>query len=335
MKKVVLLSLLAFIAVAAFIFTPYTIQSKKNLARPTEKINVALKWLHQAQFAGNYVAVEKGFYRDEALDVNLLPFVIKGQSSIDLVVSGKAQYGITGADELILARAKGVPVRAIAVIYKTNPVTAYSLKKSGITKPQDFIGKTVGIQMGQNVEYLYLAMMKKLNIDRSKIKEIPIGHDATELLNGTSDVSTGYIINEPHMVLEAGQKVNTILASDYGVNMYADIVITSEETIASKPEQVLSFLKATLKGWQYAIENIDEAVDITLKYAPKSSASHEKYMLESSVPLILTGRLPIGMMEKEKWEQAQKILLEQNILDKPIQIKDIYDLQFLEAIYLK
>ncbi len=297
-----------------------------------EEITVKLKWLHQAQFAGNYVAAEKGFYEQEGLKVNLVPFSFE-EPTIDAVADGKATFGITGADELILARAKGTPLKAFAVIYKTNPVCAYSLKESNIKKPQDFVGKTVGLERGTNVDLLYYAMIAKLDINNSRINEITIGYDATELLNGTTDVSTGYIINEPHQVIEAGYEVNTILMADYGVNMYADVLFVTEDTINNRPELVERFLRATLEGWEYAIENEEEAVDMTLQYATDRTKSHEMYLLENSIPLIHTGDTPVGWMNEIEWKQVQNILLDQGLLDEEVNVGEAYTMEFLNRVY--
>lgn len=333
MKKIMMLMLLILIAGGAY-FKYGLPKQEKKYAGPVDEVNLKLKWLHQAQFAGNYMAVEKGFYADEGLKVNMFPFSFD-DPTIKSVAEGRDLFGITGADEVVLARAKGTPIQAIAVIYKINPVTAYALKSSGIVKPQDFVGKKVGLEKGANVEYLYGAMMGKLGIDRKKIKEVAIGYDAKELLAGQTDVSTGYIINEPHQVIEAGKEVTTILMADYGVNMYADVLFATEETIKNKPELVERFLRATLTGWQYAIEHEEETVSVTLKYAPKSTQVHEAYMLKASIPLIHTGITPLGMMEAHQWEQVQQILLEQKILDKAIKIEEAYTTKFLDMIYKK
>lgn len=301
--------------------------------QPLQEVTLNLKWLHQAQFAGNYVAAEKGFYANEGLKVNLVPYSYDS-NSIDSVVKGEAEFGIAGADEILLAREKGLLIKAIAVIYKTNPVVAYSLKKSGIVKPQDFIGKTVGIEKGTNVEYLYNAMMQKLDIDRSKIKEVAIGYDAKELLDGTVDVATGYVINEPNLVKEAGQDTNIILMSDYGINMYGDVIFTTENLINNNPDLVSRFLDATLEGWQYAIENQEEATDIVLKYAVNNTREHEYSMLKDSVPLISDGVSFLGWMDKEQWQQAHDILLGQGILSKPIEINDVFTVEFLADYYI-
>ena len=291
-------------------------------------VTLNLKWLHQAQFAGNYVAKDKGFYEKVGLAVDIKPFSFE-QPTISAVVDGKADFGITGADELIIARSKGAPIKAVAVIYKINPVVAYSLKKNNITKPQDFIGKTVGIERAAdgsevNVGILYATMLNKLGIDKKKINEVTIGYDATELLNGTTDVSTGYVINEPQLVVEAGQEVNTILMANYGANMYADVLFVREDTIQKNPATVQKFVEATIEGWKYAIENESETVDIVLAYALKSTKSHESYMLHSSIPLINTGDTSIGWMEQTKWEQVQDTLSEQKIITNKSDVSSAY-----------
>ena len=297
-----------------------------------EDVTLKLKWVHQAQFAGNYVAKEKGFYADEGLNIILEEFSFENPT-IDAVINGDATFGITSANEIVMARSNGLPLQAFAVIYKISPDCAYSLKESEITIPQDFVGKTVGIEPGVSGENLYYIMMDRLGINRSEINEIYIGYDATELLSGGTDVSLGYVINEPHQVIEAGHEVNIIMFSDYGAKQYADVLFATEDTINNNPELVESFLKATLDGWRYAFENREEAVDIVLEYATDRTRSHETYMLEKSMPLIHTGESVFGMMEESEWENVQIMLLEEGTLEEPIELSQSYTFKFLNKIY--
>lgn len=300
-----------------------------------EPVTLKLKWLHQAQFAGNYAAKDKGFYKEAGLDVDIQEFSYENPT-IDAVALGEADFGITGADELMIARSEGKKLKALAVIYKVNPVCAYSLKESNISKPHDLIGKTVGIERAAdgtdiNIGILYYAMMARLGIDRSLIDEITIGYDASELLEGKTDVSTGYIINEPYQAIEAGHEVNIILMAEYGVNIYADVLFTTDEMIEKKPQTVKRFVKATLEGWHYAIENIDEAVDITLRYAPEKTKNHEYYMLSESIPLIHTGKGRVGMMDEREWQKVKDILHEHGILKNPVDINDAFTVEFISS----
>lgn len=340
MKKV---SLIIFVltcgaVVAGFMYLkePTQTTTPQNL----EPVSVQLKWLHQAQFAGNYVADEKGFYAENGIEITeMTPFDFV-KFPISEVSNKNVDFGIAGGDELLLAKSKGEAddVKAIAVVFKTNPVALYSLKDSNITKPEDLIGKTVGLERATdgsdvNVGILYYAMMNKLNLNREQVDEVTIGYTADELLAGEVDVSSGYITNEPHLAIEAGKEIDTILVADYGVNMYADVIIAHEDILRDKPEMVESFLKATFDGWQYAIENETEAVDIVLQYLEDGSREHQEYMLSNSIPLIHLGTSPLGWMEEKQWQQAHDILLEQGFLDGSLDVSQVYTNEFIERIY--
>ncbi len=304
--------------------------------RPEEQadeITVKLKWVHQAQFAGLYVAVEKGFYADQNLDVNLVPFTFE-EPTMDAVVEGKATFGVKSASEIIQARAEGLPVSAFAVIYKYSPLCSYSLKESGITDPRDFVGRTVGLKPGQ-ITIAYQVMLNKLGIDRNTINEVQIGYGVDELIDGTTDVSTGFSINEPHQAIEAGHEVNIMLFADYGVKVYDDVLFATEDTLNNNPELVERFLRATLEGWRYATQNEQETVDIVLKYAPDRTQSHEAYMLNQSIPLIHTGDSPLGWMEMERWVHTHDVLLEAEAIEKEIDLDETFTMQFLTEIYGK
>ena len=129
-------------------------------ASADEAVTLRLKWLNQAQFAGFYVAREKGFYKAEGLDVNIQP---GGPDfpAVQMVTGGSEQFGVTGADQILIARSKGVPVVALAVIYRRNPFVLFSLAKSGIKTPKDYVGKNVGVKIGGNEELIYRAVLRQ------------------------------------------------------------------------------------------------------------------------------------------------------------------------------
>lgn len=329
-KKLLIVIIIFLILLAGGV---YAFMRVKGVGQATlTPVKLRLKWFDQAQFAGNYVAMEKGFYKDNGLDVSIVPFSYD-VTNIDEVVSGKADFGIAGADEILVARTAGKPVKAVAVIYKINPGVFFTKKTSGISKPQDFVGKRIGIQKGMNIEFLYRAMMNILKVDRSKVTEIPVGFDYSELINGKVDASVGYIINRPETSTGAAIDMNTILMADYGVNMYADVLFTTDDMVANNPKVVDEFVQATINGWQYAIEHEPEAVDITLKFAKNSTKAHEDYMLSTSIPLINTGTSNLGWMDLASWESAQDLLFDQKILTKKIDAADVFDMDFINRIY--
>jgi ABC-type nitrate/sulfonate/bicarbonate transport system substrate-binding protein len=120
---------------------------------------------------------------------------------------------------------------------------------------------------------------------------------------------------------------------DYGIRFYADTIVASEKLIRQKPELVKRFLRATLKGWRYAIENQVEAVELTLKYDPTLTKDLQLKMIKAQIPLIHTGNVNIGWMEKSIWEEMHQTLLDAGVLAQPINLTEAYTMQFLNDIY--
>jgi len=323
MNKLTLLK----IFVIPFSFLILASCSKKD--EGTQKVVVRLKWLHQAQFAGFYVADQKGFYKSENLDVQLNPGGVDFPA-IQMVVGGSEQFGVAGADQLILAREKGAQVVALAVIYRVSPFVLFSLKESKITKLEDFINKKIGVKLGGNEELTYRAMMRNAMIPFEKVKEIPIKYDMSPLFTKQVDVWPGYVINEPIIAEEKGFPVNIIWPKDYNVVLYADAIFTTEKILNENPDLVKRFIRASLKGWKYATEHSEEAVKYTLLYDKNLNYEHESKMMKTSIDLIKPDNSPIGWMENNKWEEMQRLLLEQNILKNKIEINKVYTTKFID-----
>lgn len=306
-----------------------------QVQKENEGITVQLKWFNQAQFAGNYVADAKGFYDEVGLNVTNKEFDFINWP-IESVQNKESDFGITGADELIIAKSNGVAddVVAVAVVFRVNPVVLYTLADSGIDTPNDFVGKTIGIESGSdgkdiNVGILYKAMMKKLGINREDVDEVTIGYDASELLSGETDISSGYIINEPYGVIEDGKEVKTFLVANYGINMYADVIITHSDMISENPDIIKKYLDATFRGWQYAIENEGEAVSIVIENMENADQNHQTYMLSQSIPLINSGNMKLGVMRSADWNDAVSLLKKQGIITNDVSVDSLYDNRFI------
>jgi NitT/TauT family transport system substrate-binding protein len=297
-------------------------------ARADTAVTVRLKWFNQAQFAGFYVAQDKGYYKAAGLDVNIQP---GGPDfpAVQMVAGGNEQFGVTGADQILIARSKGVPVVAIAVIYRRNPFVLFSLSKSGIKAPADWVEKKVGVQIGGDEELIYRAVLAKAGIDKSKLTEIPVKFDISPLLAGAIDVWPGYLINEVLAAKEKGFDVNIIYPADYGINVYADTLFTTEAMIENQPDVVRNFVAATIKGWQSAIAAPEEAATITVKHGDKLTYSHELAMMKATVPLLQPEGKPVGWMDGAALEATQKLLLSAGFQKQPVDIAKAYTLQFL------
>lgn len=293
-----------------------------------EPLVVQLKWHHQTQFAGLYVAEQRGFYRAETLVVQHVPWKVGMPSPIAQVVKGAATFGITSQTEFLLAREQGVPVVAVAAIYQRSPVGFFVLETSGIRHPKDFAGKTIAYAPAHEVHFK--AVLKRLGMDPAAVKRVPYSFDLTRFYTGEVPIWAGYVMNQPVDARLAGHKVRVFFPSDYGVHGYDDIVFTSEETVRQDPARVERWLRAALRGWRHAIERPEEATEITLRIDPTLRRAKQLAMLLASIPLIHTGEHAIGWMTREVWEEAAETLLEQRILSRPVDLSKAYSTAFLE-----
>ena len=299
-----------------------------SLGQAKEDVTVRLKWLNQAQFAGYYVAKEKGYYDAAGLNVSIQP---GGPDfpAIQMVAGGSEQFGVTGADQILMARGKGAPVVAVAVLYRKDPFVLFSLKKSGINSPADFRGKTIGVKIGGNEELIYRAVLKKAGVAASSLTEIPVKFDLTPLLTGQVDVWPGYVINEVLAAQEKGFATTVISPADYGVSLYADTLFTTETMLKQHPDTVRAFVAATLKGWNEAVANPEEAARITVKYGSKLTYAHELAMMKASIPLLKPDEAAVGTMDPEGWSAVQKLLLDGGFLKAPVALGDAYTTRFI------
>lgn len=299
-------------------------------ARADDALTLRLKWFHQAQFAGFYVAKANGYYKAAGLDLDIQP---GGPDfpAIQMVAGGNEQFGVTGADQILIARGKGVPVVALAVIYRRTPFVLFSLAKSGIKSPADYVGKNVGVKLGGNEELMYRAMMAKAGVDTAKVKEVPVKFDIAPLLNGAVDVWPGYEINEVLAAREKGFEVNVLSPSSYGIDLYADTLFTTEKMLKEKPDIVRKFVAATLKGWNEGIANPEKAAKATLEIGgSKLTYDHELAMMKASLPLLTGDGGPVGAMDEAHWRSMQTLLMEGKFLKAPVDLSHAFTVDFLK-----
>jgi NitT/TauT family transport system substrate-binding protein len=292
-----------------------------------ESVTLRLKWFHQAQFAGFYVAKDKELYKAAGLNVDIQP---GGPDfpAIQMVAGGNEQFGVTSADQILIARSKGVPVVALAVIFRRNPFVLFSLAKSGIKAPADYVGRNIGVKIGGNEELIYRAVLAKAGIDKTKLNEVPVKFDITPLLAGAVDVWPGYLINEVLAAREKGFEVNVVSPPDYGIDLYADTLFTTEKMLKEKPEIVRKFVVATLKGWSSAIAAPEAAAQITVEYGAKLTYDHELAMMRASLPLLQPDAQPVGWMDAANWSATQKLLVEAGFQKTPVEIGKTFTVEF-------
>lgn len=321
-KKTIIGLTILIIAVIAF-FMIFNSKSKNKL----EKTSLRLKWVCQAQFAGYYSALKEGYYKDVGLSVTIDP-AGPNISPIQAVTSGVNEFGIAGAEQIITAIDNKVPIVAIAVIYRETPEALVSKKELNIKAPKDLEGKTVGV-VYENDENLYRLFLKKNNVDENSIKEVPAITGISQVMTDQVDAKMAYEMNDAILLELEGEKVNLLRFRDYGVKVYADTIFTTKEMVEKHPDKVKKFLKASLKGWNYAIENSEKSVSQLIEINPTLKYEHQLGYLKGSIPLIMTDE-KIGVSDSKIWENMIDNLYENKMIKKKIKASEVYTNEFLK-----
>jgi diguanylate cyclase (GGDEF)-like protein len=266
-----------------------------------EPVLVQLRWHHQFQFAGYYMALQQGYYRDAGLDVSL----IEGKAGIlplEEVLSHRVQLAVAGAGAL-LAYMQGKPVVALAAIFQNSPSIWLVLGQSDIYTLHDLASKKLELMDSiENIELL--AIFAKEGIDTRKLNIRNTSMRLDNLLSGQTDAINAYVSNEPYILTQMGIPYRTISPVEYGVNFYRDIIIAHADWVKQHPLQAKAFIDASLAGWKYAFEHIDVTVEhIRQHYAPDKSASHLQFEAQTMRDLILPDLVQLGHMNPGRWQQ--------------------------------
>lgn len=267
------------------------------MARPPDKVVLQLKWRHQFQFAGYYAAVEKGFYREAGLEVIIREAADNIEPSLS-VLKGDAQFGIAGTD-LLLLRAKGDPVVALAAIYQHSPMVFLCKESSGIENIHQIKGRRVMLE-GHSAELM--AYLHAEGIDHKSFELLPHTFGVRELINDKVDVISAYISDEPFNLYDAGIPYRTFSPQSSGIDFYGDVLYTTEDQLTNYPERVKAFVASTIKGWQYAMANKEEIVDLIHgSYSKRHSREHLLFEAQKSKQLILADVIEVGYMNIGRW----------------------------------
>ena len=255
-------------------------------AARAEDVTLQLKWVTQAQFAGYFVAKDKGFYEEEGLDVTILP----GGPDVaptQVIAGGGADVVIDWMPSALAAREKGLPLVNIAQPFKSSGMMLTCLKESGVASPADFKGKTLGVWFGGN-EYPFLNWMNKLGLktDGSDVTVLKQGFNVDPLLQKQAACISTMTYNEYWQVIDAGvmpEDLVTFKYEDEGVATLEDGLYVMEDKLADPAfaEKMVKFVRASMKGWKYAEGNPDEAAMIVLENdeTGAQTETHQKRMM--------------------------------------------------------
>lgn len=299
-------------------------------------VSLQLQWVTQTQFAGYYVALEKGWYKAEGLDVTIYP---GGPDivAVDLVTSRTRDFGTTLLADLIVSIGKGKSAISIAQIQQNNGLRLLTRRSLNIQSPADFIGKKVGVWLG-GWEVQFNALLAQHQISPGSVDQVSQGFSMHPFLDGRLDVASAMIYNEYNMVLAAGLKadqLHLIDYADYNLNFPGDVLFTTRTLVETKPELCRKMVRASFRGWQYAIDHMDEAVDIVLKHdrSGVSTKVHQKKMMTRIAELVEgSANAPLGRLDPESFNKMADLLIQYEMLQSPLNINDVYTPEFIHAL---
>lgn len=284
-------------------------------AASAEEVKLQLKWVTQAQFAGYYVAKDKGFYKEEGLDVDIMPGG-PDISPTQVMAGGGADVTVDWMPSALAAREKGLPLVNIAQPFKSSGMMLTCLKETGIKGPEDFRGKTLGVWFGGN-EYPFLSWMATLKIPTdgaaNGITVLKQGFNVDPLLQKQAACISTMTYNEYWQVIDAGIKPDELVTFKYedeGVATLEDGLYVMQDKLADPAfkEKMVKFVRASMKGWKYAEANPDEAAEIVLENDESGAQTekHQKRMMGEIAKLTAGSN---GALDPADYDRTVKILL--------------------------
>ncbi len=279
-------------------------------AQPLQRVTLQLKWKHQFQFAGYYAALEKGYYREAGLDVR----IIEGgpeRPPVPTVINGGADFGVSNT-QLLLDRSHGAPVVALAAIIQHSPLSMVVRRDSGIRTVKDLAGRKlmIGPDAAELEAYFKLSGLEEGSFQRQQHSQ-----DIADLITKNTDGLSAYTPNQPYALEQAGVDYLELRALDRGIDFYGDVLFTTEQQIKDHPEQVKAFRQASLQGWAYAMQHLDEIAELIHQhYAPERSLDHLLWEARRYQPFIMPDLIELGHMSPRRWQHIADTYTELGML---------------------
>lgn len=295
-----------------------------------------LGWIANVENAGPYVALDKGYYEAEGIDMTITP----GGPSATVepqVVSGKALVGLNSADIIARAVAEGAPLKIIAATLQNNPTTVMSLADKPVNTLQDLVDKRLCVQTsGQSV---INAVLTGNGIDPADVEMIPADFDPAPLVAGDCDAFVSLLNNQPLTLKAQGVETKTFLLSEYGYNAWGNVLFTTDEALADPDTRktLEGIVKATAKGWDDALTDTDAAAELMVTGPGKDQnldLAQQKLAMAEFVDLIKTDETAAnGLLTMSPEGIAGNVATMEQIEVPGDDLASLFDTSILEAVY--
>jgi NitT/TauT family transport system substrate-binding protein len=293
------------------------------------KIRLPMGYIPNIQFAPVYVAIEKGYFRQAGIEVEAdYKFETDG---VALVGAGDLPFSVASGEQVLLARAQGLPVTYVAAWYQQYPVSVVARSEMQILIPQDLKGKKIGLPGLYGANYIGLrALLFEAKMSESDVILDSIGFNQVELMaTGEQDVVVGYVANEPIQLRARGIPVTEIRVADY-VQLASNGILASEKVISESPDLVRGFVGAFLKGLADTVADPEEAFELSTAHIPNFAdldAEVQKEVLATSIEQWRAERL--GYSDPQAWENMQTVLLEMGLITEGLDLNKAFTNEFI------
>lgn len=300
-----------------------------NSPAEVTKIRLPMGYIPNIQFAPMYVAIEKGYFREAGIEIE---FDYKFETDgVALVGAGDLPFAIASGEQVLLARAQGLPVTYVAAWYQQYPVSVVAKSELGILIPQDLKGKKIGLPGLFGATYVGLrALLFEAKMSESDVSLDSIGFNQVELLaTGAQDVVVGYAANEPIQLRARGIPVTEIRVADY-VELASNGILASEKVISENPDLVRAFVGAFLKGLADTIADPEEAFKMSEAHIPNFAeldTDVQKQVLSTSIEQWQAERL--GYSDPQAWENMQTVLLDMDLITTEMDLSKAFTNEFV------
>ena len=301
--------------------------------QPSQETTLAMGYIPNVQFTPFYVAVEKGYFAYEGLDIE---FDYGWETDLlKLVGSDELHFAIASGDQVILAQSQELPVVYVMNWYRRFPVCVMSLAEKGIRSPADLLGRRVGTPVSYGASYIgWRALLDTTGLDERQIELVTIGYNqVAALTTGQVDAALCYAMNEPVQMRAAGEAIDIMYVADYA-NLISNGLITNEKSIRERPELVQGMVRAALRGIAYTVEHPDEAFEIALKYVPEAGSDEttravNHAILVESIKFWQAKSGELGVSDLAEWQDSQQVMQRMGLVSGETDVVDMFTNRFI------
>lgn len=329
LKRFLVFFLLFAVACGPAMPSPEVVLTATPTSSPLTRLRLPMGYIPNVQFAPFYVAIEKGYFRQEGIEIEFdYSFETDG---VALVGANQLPFAVVSGEQVLLARAQGLPVVYVAAWYQQFPISVVAKAAQRIRVPADLRGKKIGLPGLFGATYVGLsALLYSAGLKETDVSLDAIGFNQVEaLVSDQEQAVVGYSINEPIQLRAQGIEITELRVADY-VNLASNGIITNEMVIAENPLLIRRFLRAFIQGLRDTIIDPDQAYEISKKYVENLAQADEKVqkeVLRRSIAMWQAKRL--GYADPQAWENMHQTLLEMGLLSQPLDVKKAFTNDFL------